>query len=357
MQDHDKYMKMAIDLAKKGQGSVSPNPMVGCIIVKNDKIIGEGYHENYGGPHAEVMALRNCVESPYESDLYVTLEPCSIYGKTPPCCEKIIQEGVKRVFVGSKDINPKINGEGISQLEKYNIEVNYEILNDECYELNKYFFKWIETKRPWIIGKVAQTKDGFMGINSTSSTWITNNESKKHYHKLRSQVDGIMIGANTAKVDNPSLTVREVSGVNPKRVILDTNRKLALDLNLFNDNLAETIVVCSKDKFVDSQTSFCKYLIAQEDNGLLNPFDVLDVLGANGLTSLIIEGGQKVLNTFFENNLIDEMYIYSSNNTIDNASLINPLIINSDWVIKDNIHLSDNNLIIARKRELCLQEL
>ena len=355
--DHNRYMKIAINLALKGQGNVSPNPMVGCIIVKDGNIIGEGYHEQYGDAHAEINALNNCTESPHDATMYVNLEPCSIYSKTPPCVEKIIKEGIREVYIGVKDMNPEINGKGIEELKKNSIKVYSDILYDECYELNKFFFKWIETGRPWVIAKVAQTKDGYMGLNSSSSIWITGEQSKVHSHQLRSEVDGILIGANTARIDNPSLTVREVAGNNPTRIIVDTNRSLPLTLKIFNDDLANTIVLCSNKKFADNKTSFCKYLGVKENDNYLDPNNMIDVIGANGITSVIIEGGKEILNTFYNADLIDEMYIYSSNSFIKNAKLKNPLKINSDWQITEELDLVDDKLIIARKKELCLQEL
>ena len=357
IQDHNRYMKIAIGLAKKGRGKVSPNPMVGCVVVKNGNIIGEGYHEKYGDSHAEVNALSNCTESPHDATMYINLEPCSIYGKTPPCIEKIIKEGIREVYVGIKDINPEINGKGIEELEKHSIKVYSEILYDECYELNKFFFKWIETGKPWIIAKVAQTRDGYMGLDSNSSIWITGKQSRVHSHKLRSEVDGILIGTNTARIDDPSLTVREVAGKNPARIIVDTNRSLPLTLKIFNDNLADTIILCSRKKFTDNRTSFCKYLGVNESDNSLDPNHMIDVIGANGITSIIIEGGRKILDTFYNADLIDEMYIYSSNSIIKNAKLKNPLKINTEWQITEELDLMDDKLIVARKKELCLQEL
>ena len=272
LKNHSMYMKMAIDLAKKGLGKVSPNPMVGCIIVKNNQIIGEGYHHEFGKIHAEIDALNNCIESPHDADLYVNLEPCSIYGKTSPCVEKIIKEGISEVYVGVRDLNPEINGKGIEELEKFSIKVYTDILYEECYELNKCFFKWIETAKPWVIGKVAQTKDGFMGADANSSIWITGKKSKEHTHKLRSEVDGVLIGTTTARVDNPSLTVRNIKGNNPTRIIIDTYRKLPLSLKLFNDNKADNIILCNEDNFEQSKTDYGLYLpVAIKD-------DLLDIV-------------------------------------------------------------------------------
>ena len=354
--NHSMYMKMTINLAKKGRGEVSPNPMVGCVIVKNNKIIGEGYHHQFGKNHAEIDALNNCIESPHDADLYVNLEPCNIYGKTPPCVNAIIKEGIKNVYIGVTDPNPEVNGLGIKELQKNSINVENGILYEECYDLNKSFFKWIETKRPWVIGKVAQTIDGYMGIDSNTSTWITNESSKINAHQLRSEVDAILIGKNTALVDNPSLTVREVLGSNPKRVILDTYRSLPLTLKIFNDKDAETIVLCSNNKFNDNETSFCKFIAINEFDGKLDLGDVLQTLGENGITSLLVEGGKEVLQSFYSQKLLDEIYIYSSDKNIKGASLKNPLLLNDEWEIKEDIDLSNDNLKIARKKTACLQE-
>ena len=356
LDNHERYMKYALDLAKKGRGKVSPNPLVGCVIVKDGRIIGEGFHEKFGHSHAEVNALKNCIESPIGSSLYVNLEPCSIDAKTPPCTRTIIENSISKVYIGVADLNPHINGQGIEELKKAGIEVNVGILYEESFKLNKCFFKWIKEKKPWVIAKVAQTKDGFMGLNSNKSVWITGEKSKIEVHKLRTKVDSIMVGKNTALVDNPNLTVREVVGVNPKRVIIDTNRSLPLTLKIFNDKLAKTYILCSNRKFKDNKTSFSKFLAVKEIDGMLCPDDILSVLGEAGITSVLIEGGNKLLNSFYKNNLIDEMYIFTSNKIIEGAELSNPLLLNENWNINKSIDLDDDSLIIALKKDLCLQE-
>ena len=354
----EEYMMQAIDLAKKGRGSVSPNPLVGCVIVKNNKIIGEGYHQKYGMEHAEINALNNCSESPHDADMYVTLEPCSIFSKTPPCVEQIISNSIKNVFIGIKDKNPKILGAGIEKLKYNRINVYEGLLEKKCYELNKGFFNWITHKRPWVIVKVAQSKNGYLGVDSMSQTWITGDDANIYTHKLRSKVDAILIGRNTAEVDNPSLTVREVIGYNPKRIIVDTFRKLPLTLKIFNDNLSETIVFCSEEKFENSQTPFCKYLTVKESNNKLDLFNMLDVLGKEGVTSLLIEGGAEIVKSFMDNNLIDEIYLYTSNKSLDDAKLLNPLEIGEeDWTITKIKQFENDQLTVARKNELCFQEL
>lgn len=357
LENHHSFMQMALELAKKGYGSVSPNPLVGCVVVKNGKVIGEGYHEKFGSEHAEVNALRNCVESPQGASLYVNLEPCSIYGKTPPCTKLIIENSIDSVYIGTKDLNPEINGNGINELKKHGIKVEYDILHDKCYMLNKGFFKWIETKRPWVIAKVAQTYDGFMGIDSNNSIWLSGEQSKISTHVLRSQVDSIMVGKQTALVDNPSLTVRKVLGNNPIRVIVDTNRTLPLDLKVFTDEKSQTIVLCSLSKFSDSETSFSKYLGVEEVDGQLNPKDILKTLGKQGITTILIEGGSKLLESFQKYDLIDEIYIYKTEKIIKDAKLKNPLKFNDDWHIEEPKDIGEDKLYRAYKKEKCLQEL
>jgi len=354
---HRDYMNQAIDLAKKGRGKVSPNPLVGCIIVKHGKVIGEGYHRKYGDQHAEVEALNNCIESPHDGDLYVNLEPCCIFGKTPPCIDAIIENSIKNVFIGVKDPNPKIDGDGVEKLRISGINVVNGILEKESLELNKGFFNWIVSSKPYVIAKVAQSKDGYMGINSETQTWITGVDVNKFTHKLRSTVDAIIIGRNTALVDNPRLTVREVLGNNPIRIIADTYRKLPLTLKLFNDNSSKNIVLCSGNKFEYSSTSFCEYVPVQEKNDKLNPVDILNVLGKKGITTLLLEGGRELFKSFIEKDLINEMYIYTSNKNLKDAKLLNPLIFDdSGWDVIDNKDFENDHLLIIRKKEPCFQE-
>ena len=350
------YMSYAISLALKGQGKTAPNPMVGCVIVKNERIIGEGYHEEYGENHAEVNAFKNCSEAPEGADLYVTLEPCSIYGKTPPCIDRIIENGIKNVFIGTKDLNPDINGNGIEKLRNAHITVFDGILEKECYDLNVGFFKLIKTGMPWVIVKIAQSNNGFMGIDSNSSVWITGNDTKINTHSLRSTVDGIMVGRKTAEIDNPKLTVREVNGVNPKRIITDTHRRLPLDLELFNDNLSDNIVLCSDKKFKKSKTSYCTYIPVKDNGGYLDPNDILISLGKHGVSKLLIEGGKDLITSFLEKNLADEIYLYTSNDNLENAKLKNPFIIDNNWEVISEQNFINDSLEIIRKKELCLQE-
>ena len=362
---HNEYMSYVLKLANKGRGSVSPNPLVGCIIVKNDKIIGEGFHEKFGENHAELNALNNCSENPIGADLYVNLEPCSYFGKTPPCVDQIISNSIKNVYIGNLDPNKKVNGNGIEKLKNAGINVYINILEQECSELNIGFYHWINNSKPWVIAKVAQSKDGYIGKVSTKRTMITGQDSRKEVHKLRARTDAILIGRKTAKTDNPQLTVRDVIGSNPIRVILDSYRQLPLDLNVFKDNKSKTIVLCSEENFIKSKTTFCDYLPVKNSQNesysipstYLCPLNILEVLGENGITSLIIEGGRKVLESFMKMNLINEIHIYTSNNLIVNSTLENPLIIDDNWINISKMNFSNDNLKIFRKKELCSQEL
>ena len=357
LNSHEGFMSRAIELAKKGHGNVSPNPMVGCVLVKDGEIIGEGYHEKYGERHAEVAAFNNAFKDPSEAIVYVNLEPCYISGQTPPCTEALIQNSVSEVYVGMLDPNPAVNGKGIEALEKAGIKVHLGILKQESEKLNRPFAKWVNTGMPWVVAKVAQTMDGYMGVDSDSSIWMTGNEAKENTHSFRSTVDAILIGRKTAEVDNPSLTVREVSGRNPKRVILDTNRVLPYDLKMFQDKEAETIVLCSSKRFDRTSTHACQYVPVIEEGGLLSPEHVLRTLAQEGILSIIVEGGQKVLQSFYDADLIDEIHMYTVPHELKDAKLKNPIKISEDWSVREELFLGNDQLIIAEKGVECLPEL
>ena len=354
---HEAYMSRALELARKGRSDVSPNPMVGCVLVKDGEIIGEGYHEKYGESHAEVMAFNNAHKDPSEALLYVNLEPCCISAKTPPCIEAIIQNSISEVYVGMLDPNPEINGKGVDALEKAGIKVHVGVLNDECEKLNRSFTKLMNTGMPWVIAKVAQTIDGYMGINSNSSIWITGQESKKNAHYYRSMVDAVLIGRKTAEVDDPSLTVREIDGKNPIRIILDTNRVLPYGLKIFSDKQAKTIVLCSSKRFDRTSTHACQYIPVKEINGCLSPEHILRTLAQEGILTLMIEGGHEVLKSFYEGDLIDEIHVYTAPYGLDDAKLKNPIKISEDWMIKEELLMGKDKLIIAEKGVECLPEL
>jgi len=306
-------MRRCLELAAKGLGNVAPNPMVGCIIVHNDIIIGEGYHQKHGEAHAEVNAIASVADKNLlkESTVYVSLEPCSHHGKTPPCSNLLIAHKVKRVVVGCLDSNPLVSGKGIEKLRNAGIEVIIGILENESRELNKRFFTYHEKKRPYIILKWAQTKDGFISRISPftrEENWITNNESRKLVHTWRAQEQAILVGTNTALLDNPSLTVRLAEGKNPTRILIDKDLKVPVTNAIFNSE-AETIVFTEMDQSNKNNISyykidFTKNIIPQ----------ILDGLFHLKITSVIIEGGTHTLQSFIDQNLWDEARVFTAGN-------------------------------------------
>lgn len=326
MTTSEKYMARCIELAKKGNGNVSPNPMVGCVIVCDNKIIGEGYHKKHGEAHAEVNAI-NAVVNPEDlkkSTIYVSLEPCAHYGKTPPCSDLIIKKQIPRVVIGSIDPFVKVAGKGIKKLKNAGIEVEVGVLANKCDELNKRFFTFHEKKRPYIILKWAQTLDGFIDIDRPQEhfgepTWITGQEALLKVHKLRATEDAIMVGTKTAEKDNPSLTVRHCEGQNPLRILLDRNLRLSNELHLF-DNSTPTVIFNSVKNLVDGNTEFIKIDIKAN---LLQ--QVLANLYSRNCLSLIIEGGKQLLETFISENLWDEAHVYIGNKNFK-TGIIAPML-------------------------------
>lgn len=302
-------MKKCLELAKKGMGYVSPNPMVGCVIVFNDEIIGEGYHQEYGTDHAEVNAIENVKDKSLlkKSTLYVNLEPCVHFGKTPPCTNLIIESKIPKVVIGCADSYSEVSGKGIKKMQNRGIEIIVGVLGKESRELNKRFFTFHEKKRPYIILKWAESKDGFMApLNQNKPFWMTSSESKKLVHKWRAEEEAILIGRITAKKDNPSLTVREVAGSNPIRIIIDKNLTLSGDLNLFNSD-AKTIIFNSLKSEENGTNQFIKidfnYLIEK----------ILKELHKQNIQSVKIEGGSITLQSFIDANIWDEARIFTAN--------------------------------------------
>jgi len=309
MQNREIFMKKCLELAKKGMGYVSPNPMVGCVIVFNDEIIGEGYHQEYGKDHAEVNAIENVKDKSLlkKSTLYVNLEPCVHFGKTPPCTNLIIESKIPKVVIGCADSYSEVSGKGIKKMQNRGIEIIVGVLGKESRELNKRFFTFHEKKRPYIILKWAESKDGFMApLNQNKPFWMTSSESKKLVHKWRAEEEAILIGRITAKKDNPSLTVREVAGSNPIRIIIDKNLTLSGDLNLFNSD-AKTIIFNSLKSEENGTNQFIKidfnYLIEK----------ILKELHKQNIQSVKIEGGSITLQSFIDSNIWDEARIFTAN--------------------------------------------
>ena len=315
MNDND-YIKLAFELAKRGKGLVSPNPLVGAVLVKNGRVIGKGYHKNYGSAHAEVNAIKNSKEDVAGSNLYCNLEPCCHTKKqTPPCVPFIIQKKIKRVVISNIDPNPDVNGLGIKQLRDAGIEVITGILENEGKELNKFYFKRIEEKIPYINLKIAQSIDGKITLSKRRQTWLTGVESKKYIHQLRAEYDAILVGAGTIKSDNPSLTVREVEGRNPYRIIVDGNLSSSINSKVFNSKQPEKTWVFTSSKSDVRKRKKLEtkgiriFTLAQARNRRLDVKNIVKILAANKITSLMVEGGAEIFNQFVKYNLFDEIII------------------------------------------------
>ncbi|WP_295798331.1 bifunctional diaminohydroxyphosphoribosylaminopyrimidine deaminase/5-amino-6-(5-phosphoribosylamino)uracil reductase RibD [Mucilaginibacter sp.] len=313
MVQHEKYMRRCLELAALGLGAVSPNPMVGAVVVLDDKIIGEGYHQKYGEAHAEVNAINqvinkfpNSAELLQQSTIYVSLEPCAHYGKTPPCADLIIKHQIPNVVIGCRDPFAQVDGKGIEKLQAAGVNVTLGILQAECQWLNRCFFTRVQKHRPYIILKWAQTPDGFFAPVDNSQFWITGPEARKLVHQWRTEEDAILVGKKTAAIDNPQLNVRYAQGKAPKRVVIDRRLELNPDLNLF-DQSVETFIFNEVKTDVDGKNKY----IALEDFERYVPQYILFQLYLQDIQSVIIEGGAKTLNSFIEAGLWDEARIFT----------------------------------------------
>lgn len=316
--EDEKYMRRALQLAKLGAPNVSPNPMVGAVVVCDGKIIGEGYHRKFGNAHAEVNAINSVRDQTMlkRSTLYVTLEPCSHYGKTPPCAEMIINKGIPKVVIGSLDPFKLVRGRGVKMLEQAGIEVYHSVLEEECRRLNYKFITAHSEGRPYVILKWAITADGFMGgrkDHETTQVFISNPVTQMLNHKERGRFDAIMVGAHTVVCDNPSLTQRYYVGDNPLRVILSSESKLDSSAKVFNNDARSILFTRNRDvTYPNAET-----IILREDMDLVT--DMLNNLYKRNVTSLIVEGGAKVLEAFIHSGVWDEIRVEQGTNCIGNG--------------------------------------
>lgn len=312
---HETYMQRCLYLASKGLGRVAPNPMVGSVLVHNGVIIGEGYHKQYGGPHAEVNAIASVQDETLlkQATLYVNLEPCSHYGKTPPCADLILTKQIPRVVIGSYDPNPKVAGKGIQRLKDAGVEVTTEVLKAESDFLNRRFLTYHTLHRPYVLLKWAQSTDGFMGLNEPKQVWLTNAESKKLSHKWRTEEQAILVGRNTVMVDDSELTARLWPGNNPLRVVIDRNLVLGLDKKIFN-NKADTLIVNELKEETTGNLDYCKIDFTNQVSA-----QILNLLYQRNILSVIIEGGAQTLQSFIAVNLWDEARIFTTPHTLKNG--------------------------------------
>ena len=345
----EKYMRLCFELAKKGSGFVSPNPLVGVVIVKDGRIMSMGYHKKYGEAHAEKNAIDAAKENLTGATLYCNLEPCTHTDKqTPPCVPAIIKSGIKKVVISNVDPNPKVNGQGMQQLAEAGVEVVSNILAEEGRELNRFFLKHIKTGLPYVTVKIATSLDGKITAAEGKQTWLTCEESKKFVHSQRSIYDAVLVGANTVNIDNPQLTVRSVKGRDPIRIILDGNLRSRIESETFNSNESRTLILCSvksdeRKKKEFSEKGIEVFEFESEAENKLNLRTVLKKLSELKITSLFVEGGGQVFEQFITQRLFDEIIVLkapiSLNDGIDAVQLDGDdlLLIHQQTLDKDKL--------------------
>lgn len=374
-------MRRAIELAKKGGGYVHPNPLVGCVVVKDGDIIAEGYHEKYGEFHAERNALTRCKTDVKCASLYVTLEPCCHYGKTPPCTEIIIEKGIKKVFVGILDPNPLVAGKGVKILQNAGIEVEVGLCEDEIHKMNKVFLKYITTKRPYVIMKTAMTLDGKIAAVSGDSKWITNDESRKMVHALRSELSGVIVGIGTMLADDPMLNVRlEGEHHQPVRIVVDSNLRIPIDSQLVKTaKKYRTIIATQKphaeiaeNAEIDDHKLLARkranlaelgmgIIECQSINNHVDINDLMTKLGAMGIDSLLLEGGGTINAAFLEAGCVDEVWAFIAPKIIGGEGAKTPVSGKgiekmSDAIQLQNIDIQNINGDILIKGKICSRE-
>jgi len=311
----EEYMQLALRLARRGIGKTSPNPMVGAVIVKNGRIIGRGYHQHYGGPHAEIVALQNATEDVTSATLYVTLEPCCHYGKTPPCIDAIIQSKIGRVVVGTLDPNPQVQGKSVARLTQQGIETSVGVLEEACRELNEAHFKYMRTGTPLVTLKCAQSIDGRIATATGDSQWISSEAFRRFAHRLRATHDAVMVGIDTVLADNPRLTVRLVKGRNPARVVLDSGLRMPLDAELIKTrDLAPVIIAATQRADREKTAQLRNYavevlLLPEDEQGEVDLRSLLRELGKRTISSVLVEGGAKVITSLLRQNLADKLVV------------------------------------------------
>ena len=311
----ESHMRLALRLAARGRGKVEPNPMVGAVVVRGGKVIGKGWHRRFGGPHAEVNAVRDAHGKTTGATVYVTLEPCAHFGKTPPCADFLIEHKVRRVVVACRDLFPETAGKGIARLRRAGIRVEVGLLGDEARSLNAPFFKLVSTGMPHITAKWAMTLDGKIATKTGDSKWISSEGARKFAHKVRGRVDAVVVGIGTVLADDPELTCRLVRGRTPRRVVLDTRARLPLTSKLVRSAREAPVIVAVSDKASAKRTEAlmkrgCKVVTFPAKNGRVDVVRVLEWLGSMRVTNVLVEGGGEVLGSFFDAKLVDEVLVF-----------------------------------------------
>ena len=336
------FMRAALREAAKGLGRTSPNPAVGAVIVRNGRVVARGHHARAGGPHAEVVALRAAGARARGADLYTTLEPCDHFGRTPPCSRAILDAGVKRVFVGSSDPNPLVNGKGLARLRAAGVQVVPDVLREECDDLNAQWFRYIRDRRPYVTLKAAVTLDGRIATRTGDSRWVTGEEARRWVHRLRDRVDAVLVGSGTARADDPRLTTRLPGGRgrDPLRVVLDTDLSLPAGLKLFHARSAARTLVAHASARSRRLGKGVELLRCRRGEGGVDLADLLAKLAARGVTHLLVEGGARVHARFLEEELVDRVAIFVAPKLVGADGV--PLLAGSGPArMADALHLED----------------
>lgn len=326
------YMKQAVELAGRGMGFVNPNPLVGAVIVKDDQIIGRGWHEYFGGPHAEVNAIKDANGNAENATIYVTLEPCSNYGKTPPCSLEIIRNKFSRVVAGCMDPNPLVAGRGIEMIRNAGIEVQSGILEKEVKELNEVFFKFISTQIPFVVMKTAMSLDGKITTKTGDSKWISGEESRKRVHELRNQYSGIMVGINTVIEDDPLLNVRDINGntKNPIRIVVDSKARTPLEAKIINSPEIAPTIIAVTDQAPDEKLSQLKekevqVIVCSAKNNRVDLRFLMQELAKQNIDSILLEGGGKLNFEAIQQGIVDKVIVFIAPKILGGDEAITPV--------------------------------
>lgn len=359
-----KYMELALELAQKGEGHVNPNPMVGAVVVKGGKIIGQGYHKYFGGPHAEVYALEEAGTSAKGAEIYVTLEPCSHYGQTPPCVDRVIKAGIKKCIIAAVDPNPLVAGTGVKKMQEHGIEVITGILEEKALEQNAVFFKYIQNKEPYVFLKCGITLDGKIATRNNDSKWITNEKAREQVQRLRNKFMGIMVGKNTVMKDNPRLNARIENGNDSYRIVIDPLLDIPLEYNIIENSKDDKKTIIVTDiKFKDSdrvkkltETYNIQFIFQSGDEYELKK--ILIELGKMKIDSVLIEGGSSLISRAFKENIVDEGEIFIAPKILGDTEAIpfikgfSPSTIKSGIELKNiEINTYDNNVSFKFKAD------
>ncbi|OOB79572.1 MAG: riboflavin biosynthesis protein RibD [Epulopiscium sp. Nuni2H_MBin003] len=368
MNNDKKYMRFAIHLAIKGAGKVNPNPLVGAVVVKEDRIIGMGYHEKYGEAHAERNALSNCVQSPEGAVLYVTLEPCCHYGKTPPCTDAIIESGIKKVVIGTLDSNEKVAGKGVETLQKAGIEVVIGLCEKECMHINEIFFHYIKHNTPYVMMKYAMTLDGKISTVANKSKWITSALARENVHIDRNKYSAIMVGVNTIIVDDSRLDCRIENSRNPIRIICDSNLRTPINSYVVQTaDKIQTIIVTTcldQDLYKPYIENNCEIITTSKKDGRVDLKELMQILGDKGIDSIILEGGATLNFSAIQDQIVHKVQAYIAPKIFGGDTAKTPVggsgfleVDNGVKLINSKVSRFNEDILVESEVEYCLPEL